>query len=605
MKQNAGQEDLVTQGKNKQMKKIEYGLGLLVLANILFSCSGVKKVVENEVVQNEEITLQLSNEQERKQMEFEMLFVEALKQKMLGNVQVTMQLLSNCLEIDPNSAAVMYELANIYAANNNLIGASLLLEKAVSINSDNKWYKIMLAQIYQQQRKFVQAGDIYSQLLNNEPENQEYLYMRAVLLASAGKTAEAIEAYDALEERTGINEQISIEKQQLYTSMGDTEKAFAEIQKLIESNPSETQYYGVLADLYLEYGDEQNALKYYNKILEIEPDNGFAHFSLANYYITREDFDKMFEEVKLGFRSDDIEIQTKFQFYMMLISNREQTKITDQEEEELVQVLLEKHSGELLVHTIFAETLWLNNKLAEAREQLLKAVEIEPNDYLTWERILFIDNDLEDWDELYQHSKEAILFFPNQPQPYFFNAIACIQLEKYDETISISDEGLNYVIDNKQLQAQFLMLKGEAVYKLNRHDEAFKLFDSVIGIVPDNYIALNNYAYYLSLAGKNLEKAESMSAKVIEQFPDNPTYLDTYAWVFFKKGEYKLARFYMQSALNNGGNDNPTLLEHYGDILFMLEMKDEAKQYWEKAKSNGGDSEILDRKISEQKYIEE
>ena len=587
------------------MKKLGYGLCLVVLTNILFSCSGVKKVVESGVTQNEEITIQLTDEQEIKQLEFEMLFVEALKQKMLGNLQATAQLLSSCLEIDPNSAAAMYELANAYAANNNLNAASLLLEKAVSITPGNKWYKLMLAQTYQQQRKFEQANDIYSQLLENDPENYEYLYMRAVLLAGAGKTDEAIEAYNALEEKTGINEQISIEKQQLYTSMGNTEKAFAEIQKLIDSNPSETQYYGILADLYLEYGDGENALKYYNKIIEMEPANDFVHFSLANYHITQGDFDKMFEEVKLGFKSDNLDIQTKLQFYMMLMSNREQAKITNQKAEELAQVLLDKHSGESLVHTIFAETLLLSNKLVEAREQLLKSVEIEPDDYLTWERILFIDNDLRDWDELYEHSKKAILFFPNQPQFYFLNAFACTQLEKYDEAISISDEGLGYVVDNKQLQAQFLMMKGEAIYKLNRHDEAFKLFDSVIELVPDNYIALNNYAYYLSLVGKDLEKAERMSAKVVEQFPDNPTYLDTYAWVFFKKGEYRLARFYMQSALNNGGQDNPTLLEHYGDILFMLEIKDEAIRYWEKAKSNDSDSIILDQKISEQRYIEE
>jgi len=605
MKQNVGQGDLVTQGKCKNMKKLRYGLGLFVLANFLFSCSGVKKVVQNEIVQNEEITIQLTDEQEMKQMEFELLFVEALKHKMLGNVQETVQLLSRCLEIDPNSAAAMYELANVYSANNNLTRASLLLEKAVSINPDNEWYKIMLAQIYQQQHKFTQAGDIYSQLLKNEPENYEYLYMHAVLLANAGKMAEAIEAYNALEEKVGINEQISIEKQQLYTLMGDTEKAFAEIQKLIESNPSETQYYGILADLYLEYGDEQNALKYYNKILEMEPYNGFVHFSLANYYITKEDFDLMFEEVKLGFRSDDIEIQTKLHFYVMLISNREQTEITDKKAEELIQILLEKHSGEFLVHTIFAETLLLSNKLAEAREQLIKAVEIDPNNYEIWERILFIDNDLQDWDGLYQYSKKTIELFPSQSQPYLLNALACLQLEKYDETISVVSENFDKINENKRIQSQFLMLKGEAVYKLNRYDEAFELFDNVLELFPENYVALNNYAYYLSLAGKNLEKAERMSAKVIEQFPDNSTYLDTYAWVFFKKGEYKLARFYMQSALNNGGNDNSVLLEHYGDILYKLEMKDEAKLYWEKARETGGDSEILLRKISEQKYIEE
>lgn len=589
------------------MKTIGSVLSLIILSNFFFSCSGAKKVAENKAVQNQETTIPLTavNEQEIKQKEFEMMFVEALKQKMLGNMQVSVQLLLRCLEIDPNSAAVSYELANIYAAGGDLTRASTLLEKAVSINTANKWYKVMLAQIYQQQRKFEQAGGIYSKLLEIEPENQEYLYMYANSLSNAGKKTEAIEAYNTLEGKVGINEQISIEKQQLYTSMGNTEKAFAEIQKLIDNNPFETRYLGVLADLYLQYGDAQNALKHYNKILEIEPANGFVHLMLANYYVIQKHYDKIFEEAKLGFQSDDIEIQTKFQFYMMLTANREQTKITDTQAEELVQILLNKHSGEPLVHTLFAETLILNGKFTEAREQLLQAAEIEPNDYANWERILSIDNELQNWDELYRHSRQAISLFPDQPQPYLFSGIASSQLGQYDQTIAIAQQGLSYVTGNKQLQGQFLMIQGEANYNLNRHDEAFKLFDSVIELQPDNYIALNNYAYYLSVAGKDLDKAEQMSARVIEQFPDNSTYLDTYAWIFFKKGEYKLARVYMQSALNNGGQDNPTLLEHYGDILFMLEMKDEAKQYWEKAKSNGGSSGTLNRKISEQRYINE
>ena len=61
----------------------------------------------------------------------------------------------------------------------------------------------------------------------------------------------------------------------------------------------------------------------------------------------------------------------------------------------------------------------------------------------------------------------------------------------------------------------------------------------------------------------------------------------------------------MESALKNGGEDNATLLEHYGDILFMLQKLDEAKSYWEKAKDNGGNSEVLLRKIKEERYIEE
>lgn len=577
------------------------GIGTAVLLAAMVSCSGPKQVTEQQVA--EAAVDQPVNElAEQKQKEFEYLFVEALKQKMFGNPQKAIQLLSSCLEIDPNSSAAMFELANIHAANNDFTSASLLLEKAISLNPENKWYKLLLAQVYQQTRKFSEAADIYDTLLVKEPDNLEYLYMKAALLANSERFDEAIVAYDKMEKETGINEQISVAKQQIYVSTGKVDKAFEEIQKLIDSDPSNPQYYGLLADLYQSQGDKENALKYYEKIQEIDPENGFVHFSLANYYLENGDNEKSFKETKEGFSSESVDVQTKLQLYMMLTST--QTDLTDAQQVELIDILMEKHPDEALVHTVYAENLLKKNKLAEAREQLLKSLEIEKNDYVVWERLMFIDNDLQDWEALYKHTGDIIDLFPNQPQGYFFKAIATVQLEKYEETVEIVDEGMDYVVQNPQLQANFLMLKGEAIYKQDDQEEAFKLFDKAVELDPDNYLTLNNYAYYLSVAGKNLDKAERMSGKVIERFPDNATYLDTHAWVLFKKGDYALAKFYMDSAIKNGGEDNPTLLEHYGDILFMLEKLDEAKSYWEKAKNNGGDSEVLLRKIKEGKYIE-
>ena len=581
-----------------------YWLSFVLLALFIVSCSGTKKITEQEVGKAA-LNKPVEELAEQKQMEFEYLFLEALKQKMFGNMQKAIQLLSSCLEIDPNSSAAMYELANIHAANNDFTSASLLLEKAISINSENKWYKQLLAQIYQQQRKFSEAADIYTQLLQDDPENIELLYTKAILLANAQEFDEAIAVYNLMEKKEGVNEQISVAKQQLYVTSGNIDGAFDEIEKLIEFNPDEAKYYGLLADLYLSTGDSVKALENYNKILVMDPDNGFVHFSLANYYISIDEIDKSYEETIKGFSSENVDIKNKLQLYMMLTSNREKTKLTDEKEEELIQLLIEKHPDEFLVYTVYAESLLKKQKLPEARVALLKALDINPNDYMMWERVLFIDNDLQDWDGLYKHSKQTIELFPNQPQGYLLHAVATIQLEKFEETITVSEEGMDFIVENPQLEGQFLMLKGEAVYKLNRKQEAFKLFDKAVELDRENYIALNNFAYYLSLDGGDLDKAERMSGRVVARFPNNATYLDTHAWVLFKKGEYKLAKFYMESAIKNGGDQNAVLLEHYGDILFMSQKLDEAKEYWEKAKENGGNSEVLLRKIKEQKYFEE
>lgn len=585
-------------------RKIIKWLTITLLPAVIFACTGSKTIAQQESQPEVIIEEQELRVDEQKKMEFEYLFVEALKEKALGNPQKAIQFLSGSLEINPNSSAAMYELAGIHAENNDFTSAKLLLEKAISLNPENKWYQMLLAQIYQQTRQPALAVQIYEKLLQNDPDNMELLYMTAMLNAGTGNIAKALETFNKLEGRVGINEQISVQKQQLYLKDGQVEKAFGEIQKLIDSNPEEPRYYGLMADLYLNQEDPENAMKYYRKIQEIDPDNGFVHFSLANYYFQNGELDKSFEETKMGFRSSDVDIQAKLQMYLMLTSNPAESGIDASQEEELINILMEVHPQENLLNTVRAESFLKNGKLEEAREELLKAINNEPSDYIIWERVLFIDNDLQDWENLKKHSSQAIELFPNQPQVYFLNAIASLQLEDYDETIAIADEGLMYVVDDKRLQGQFIMLKGEAFYKSGKIREAFTLFDESVALDPENHIALNNYAYYLTLAEENLDKAERMSGRVIEKFPDNSTYLDTYAWVLFKKGEYRLARFYMESAIKNGGEDNSTLLEHYGDILFKLDRIDEAVQYWEKAKDTGEYSELLEKKINKRSYFD-
>ena len=116
-------------------------------------------------------------------------------------------------------------------------------------------------------------------------------------------------------------------------------------------------------------------------------------------------------------------------------------------------------------------------------------------------------------------------------------------------------------------------------------------------------MVLNNYSYYLSLEGTDLDKAERMSSKCVELEPGNATYLDTYAWVLYMQGNYTLARFYIEQAMSNDGSDNAVIYEHYGDILFKLGEINLALKNWNKSLELGNDSEQLPQKIEDLKLM--
>ncbi len=581
-------------------KKIGY---IAILGLAFTACASSQQVSTVQAQQETKKTPEtLLTEDQRN--EFEYLFIEGIKQKKLGNLSNAVSIFARCLEIDPQSAVAMYEMGMLHYANKDLTSASLLLEKANAINPKNKWYKISLAQLYQQRRQFNEAAALYDELIQLEPDNAEFLYSKAVLLGMGEDYEGALKAYDDLEEQVGMNDQISVAKQNLYLKMGEPEKAFAEINKLIESNPDEPQYYGLLAELYQQQGDKENALKNYNKILEIDPTNGFVHFSLASFYVEDGDFNKAFDHVKLAFESDELDADTKIQYYMMQTSQPGASDWTDGQIDELLDILHEKYPDDNRMFAIYADHLVRQNKIEEARDYLKKYLETDKSSFEIWWQYLLISNDLQDWQTLYDTSTEAIELFPNQSPLYALNAVAALQLEKYPEALKVIEEGETYAGENTNLKVQFAVYKAEANYKMNKVDEALKAYDEVLQIDPENYMAMNNYAYYLSVEGRNLEKAEKMSNKVVMANPTNATYLDTHAWVLFKRKDYSLAKYYIESAMENGGAENGTLIEHYGDILFMLGEKDKALTEWKRALETGDGSNVLEQKIKESRYIE-
>lgn len=136
--------------------------------------------------------------------------------------------------------------------------------------------------------------------------------------------------------------------------------------------------------------------------------------------------------------------------------------------------------------------------------------------------------------------------------------------------------------------------------------EAYAAYDSALVYNPSNIGALNNYAYYLSVERRDLDKAEEMSYKTVKAEPNNATYLDTYPWILFEKGNYAEARIYIDNAMKSeGGDKSDVIVEHCGDIYYMTGDVDGALTYWKKALEMGSESKTLKQKIEKKKYIAE
>jgi len=530
------------------------------------------------------------------------LFYNANKEKILGNLNNAAELFSEVIRKDATNHAAMYELANIYAEQKKFSDALFFIKSAYKLDPKNLWYALSLSDIYQKNKKFNEAAQVLEQLVKDYPERSDFYFEWAAALVFADRPAEAVKAYDKLEEKTGASKEVIIPKSRLYQRMGKNDKAIGELQKLITLNPKDAQAYGMLAEVYQNMGEKQKALDTYNKVLEVDPANPYIHLSLADFYRSNGEKEKSLQELKLAFSNKELDVDTKISILSSYITLLELHPELKDQAMELSKLLLEAHPSEARAHAMYGEFLRTDKQLAKARDEFREAKKLGSSEFGIVQQILFLDLQLQSWDTLLIESDEALSSFPDQPYVYYFKGTALNQKKNYTEAVKSYNTGLKLVVDNKPLEEYFYSSLGEAYNDLKDFAKSDESFEKALELNPKDEGTLNNYAYYLSVRGDKLEKAEAMSKLSMEIRPNSSTFEDTYGWILFKQGKFRDAKTWLEKAIEHSTEKSAAVLEHYGDILYKTGDTVKALEYWQKAKDAGeGATEFLDKKILEKK----
>jgi len=532
------------------------------------------------------------------------IFIEATKEKILGNYQEALNLYALCLKNDPDNAAVYYEIAGIYYSNNQLNDALIYAKKAAETDKDNFWFQLLYARLLHHNKKGDEAYHIYHKLIRKYPAHIDLLYELAIVYNDNGKYQESIDMYNKIEKLRGVQEELSVAKYKLYIELKKSEKALLELNMLIMAYPDEAEYYGMLADYYMQLNKPDEAFEVYSKILTIEPDNALIRLSLSNYYLSTGDSVKYFENLKMAFANSSLDIDSKVKILFNYYLVTEKQIHLKEKAFELAEILVNTHPDEPKSHSIYADFLYRDNKFSEAKEEFLIVLSLDSSRYIVWEQLIFCLAELRDYKAISELSKRGLELFPEQPILYLMNGMANYHLANYHAATQILTEGIFYVVNNMLLKSEFYSCMGDAYYKLNKYDSSDFAYENALKANQNNVEVLNNYSYYIALSNENLDKAETMAKKANMLKPGNASYLDTYAWVLYKKGKYGDAKIKIDEALKINGYTNATLLEHKGDIEYKLGNTEEAYTFWLKALSAGKGSELLEKKIKERKLLE-
>lgn len=530
-------------------------------------------------------------------------FSKGIENKYNDNYDVAIEYFERAIVAYPDDHASMYELSVLYVIKNEFEKGFEHIKKAVKLDQNNKWYKIRLADFYKQNGEYESFISIYDQLLENEPANLEYLESYIDALLHLGHFETVIEKLNIVEENIGITDYISLEKIEIYKLLGNNDKVVEEMEKLSNAIPYETRYLSMLAELYMQNKREKDAFKIYLKIKEINPNDPYINISLLEYYQKNGEIDNAYQEFILSIKNKNLDYNTKAQIYEYWFENKGDNENVIREAEEAGKAFIETHPDKELGYYVLG-TVYYNNKIYDkAQQYYLDAIEKDSTSFITWYQLAITDMELKNNDALYQHTKTALRFYPEQPFFYLLNGIALVEMKNYEDAIKAFEKG-RFMSADKSLTSDFDTYIADAYHQLGNKAKTYEYYDRVLKNNPENVYVLNNYAYFLSIDGIRLDEALKMSAITIEKEPKNVTFLDTYAWILYKLERYKEAKKWMEKVFSYDKNPQGINYEHYGDILYKLGDTQKAVQNWKKANKLGGTSEFIDQKIKDEKIYE-
>ncbi len=539
---------------------------------------------------------------EEKRLVFDRVFFKAMKEKMQGNYSDALLTFKEAAIINPENSNVYYQIAQLQLAQKSYGEALRYASVAVKLNDDNRWYKSLLAEAYKATKQYNKSASVNILIYEKHDKNISNLYEAASNYFFAGNFKKSTKTLNRIEKISGNREDVIIKREQIYLSQNKIGKAIQEVLKLIVLFPDDIHYKGMLADLYVANGKEKEGLKIYENILIQKPGNGYASFALSDYYAQKGDKEKSYAFLKQGMASSDVPVKSKIDLLVSLMLDQKGA-VSKVQLDELSDVFISANPDETAAYMLKGDLYLHGNDLKSARKKYQTAVGLDGNNMNAWLQILFCNQELRDSERMKTDCELALTYFPAEPRFYNGLCYANMQLKNYEAAIKNAQSALEYISENED-KTNLLTLLGDASHYAKKYSLADSSYEEALKIKPDNSLALNNYAYFLSVRKTKLDLADSMSKKSLDLEPDNPSYLDTYGWILFQKGNYLEAKIPIEKSLKASPN-NAEVLEHLGDVMYKLNDKVAAVENWKKAKSLGGGSVLIDRKIQEEKLIEQ
>ncbi|RZJ72006.1 tetratricopeptide repeat protein [Flavobacterium sp.] len=389
--------------------------------------------------------------------EFRNNFYESLKQKGIENYDKAISALQKCQKLEPNNPVVFFELGKNYLAQKDYKKAYDSFEQVTKIDPKNKWAWVGMYDVCYETKDYNQAIVIVRKLIEFKSEYKEDL---TSLYMNTQQFDKALVLINELNETVGTNDLRDNYKSAI---MKDPKFQGSEISNLldkIKGNPKDESNYVTLMFLYWDSNQDAKALEIAQKLEKAVPGSDWAQISLFKYHLTKADGTKAVKSMNqiLASKKIDNKIRHRVMNEFLLFAKDKPEFDADLQKaiayfENDKEVKVAKEIGKFY----HSKKQW--EQAIKYYEQHLKS---EPGDMEAIMLVLDAYLNKPDYVSLGERAEGLVESYPLQPQFYFYAGLAYNQQKKFKKAKDLLETGLDYVVDDKQLEANFHIQLGEA-----------------------------------------------------------------------------------------------------------------------------------------------
>ena len=530
--------------------------------------------------------------------------IDAVSDFDAGRYAEAKERLETLVAVDPDNDAAYYYLGMTALMQNDLELAETGFETAVQLDSSNFWYRHRLAGVYAMTDRKELTVEIYNGLLKDFPKKSDLYYSLIELYLSMGRMEDALSTLDQIDTVFGRSDVSVMTRFDILRRLGRMEEAY-QVLEAYNREYSSPQVLAMLGDYRMSMYEDSTALAYYDEALDIAPDYAPALLGKAEVFRITRRYEDYFRTIDVFIKDKDIPAEGKCDYLKALVQHSDPNFLTRFQPslDSVMTSFRSVHPGDSLVTALAGIYYYGTGRMDKAKDCFRENVEQWPESLGAAANYAEALMYMGEWEELSAYTKDAYGRFPDELAFLEMSTLADYNLKAYDDVIATCSRIISVAPDDSARVLTAYTTLGDIYYHLGEKAKAYRSYDEALKVNPEYLTVLNNYAYFLSLDGRKLKKAYSMSRITVEKEPDNATYLDTFGWILYLQGRSEEAKPYFKHAMLYGGKESAVTMDHYAEVLFDLKEYSLAFVYWNQALAKDTEGEIsgLEEKIRQRK----